>query len=177
LTLATIFIAGNFESFSARCRAPSKEDPIMYVQDLMTHNPTCCSPEMSLTEIARSMVEHDCGEIPVLEHGQPIGVVTDRDIACRSLGFGKNPLEMSARDIMSSPVITVPQDAEIAEACRIMAQAQVRRIPVVDSQGRCCGIISAADIARRAPEHDTAQVIREVSLATGTSSRVDQLLH
>jgi len=149
----------------------------MNVSDLMTKNPVCCSPEMSLCEVARSMMERDCGEIPIVDHGHPVGVITDRDITCRTLGFGKNPLEMKARDIMSAPVLTVPLDAEIGECCRIMAQAQVRRIPVVDSQGRCCGIISAADIARRAPDGDTAQVIRELSQPSGVSSRVEQLLH
>ncbi len=69
----------------------------------MTPNPTCCRPDTPLQEVARLMVEHDCGEIPIIdESGKPLGVVTERDICCHTLAQGKNPLDMTAGDIMPS---------------------------------------------------------------------------
>ena len=76
---------------------------------------------------------------------------------------GKNPLEMTVRDVMSSPVITVPLDADVEECCRVMESARVRRVPVVDNAGKCCGIVSQADLARRASESTTAEFVRDVS--------------
>ena len=129
----------------------------------MTMNVACCTPDSRLEEIARLMVEHDCGEIPVIEEGEPVGVITDRDIVCRLIARGKNPIGMKARDCMSSPVVTVTPDMNLEECCRIMEQNRIRRVPVVDESGGCCGMVSQADIARRAPERKAGEVVREVS--------------
>ena len=71
----------------------------MYVRELMSRDPAVCTPETSLSDVARLMVDCDCGEIPVVEagdSGKPIGVITDRDIACRAVARGLNPLELTA---------------------------------------------------------------------------------
>jgi CBS domain-containing protein len=86
------------------------------------------------------MADHDCGEIPVVGPGdsrKPLGLVTDRDITCRAVAQGRNPLELAAKDCMSSPVVTVTTETPIEECCRTMEQNQVRRIPVIDAQGEC----------------------------------------
>ena len=147
----------------------------MQVREIMSDNLVCCTPETALGDVARLMADHDCGEIPVLGPGdsrRPLGVVTDRDITCRAVGQGRNPLELTAKDCMSSPVVTVPADAAIEDCCRKMEQNQVRRLPVVDTQGECCGIVSQADIARVTPEKVAGHVVKEVSRATSMPSRV-----
>src|SRR5688500_15966494 len=79
----------------------------MRVRDIMSKNVACCSPETSLPEVARMMVDNDCGEIPVVTVSRvPIGVVTDRDITCRTVAEGKNPLLMEAGDCMTTPCVT-----------------------------------------------------------------------
>ncbi|WP_053234216.1 CBS domain-containing protein [Sandaracinus amylolyticus] len=134
------------------------------VRDIMTRSPACCSASTSLEEVARMMIVHDCGEIPVLDDvGTPIGVVTDRDIACRTVAQGKNPLEMTAGQVMSSPCVTVNVDDSIHECCEVLESNMIRRVPVVDSKGRCCGIVSQADVARAGDEHETAELLREIS--------------
>jgi CBS domain-containing protein len=118
------------------------------------------------------MAEHDCGEIPVLdETGRPEGVVTDRDIACRAVAQGKDPKNTDARDVMSSPVVTAtPEDS--VEDCRAqMEQNQIRRVPIVDNSGVCCGMIAQADIVKAASEHEIAELLRDVSQATDEASR------
>ena len=138
----------------------------MNVRDIMTKDPACCTPDSKLTDVARMMVDHDCGQIPVIENqstGKPVGVVTDRDIIIRAIAKGKNPLDMTARDVMSSPAVTVTPDTRIEDCCRTLEDKQVRRVPVIDDRGRCCGMVSQADIAQHATEKMTAEVVRTVS--------------
>jgi CBS domain-containing protein len=155
-------------------RRKSKEKDLR-VKDVMTPDPVCCTPETTLQEAARLMVEHDCGEIPVvdsLETMKPIGVITDRDITCRTVAQGKNPLEMTVRECMSSPSVIVTPEATLETCCETMEASLVRRIPVVDETGRCCGIVSQADIAKNAAKEDTAQVVKRLSQPTIASSQV-----
>jgi predicted transcriptional regulator len=141
----------------------------MKVKEIMSKDPACCTRETSLQDVAILMVEHDCGEIPVVDSMQskrPVGVITDRDITVRSVALGKNPLELRARDCMSSPAVTVSPESDLDECCRLMEENQLRRIPVVDESGCCCGIVSQADIARHASEDDAGEVVKEISEKT-----------
>lgn len=138
----------------------------MQVREIMSDDLVCCSPDTPLVDVARMMAENDCGEIPVLGPGdgrRPIGVITDRDITCRTIAQNRDPLNLVARDCMSSPVITVLATSDVDECCRIMENNQVRRVPVVDVDGSCCGIVSQADIARMTSEKVAGRVVREVS--------------
>lgn len=149
----------------------------MQVREIMSDDLVCCTAETSLGDVVRLMADHDCGEIPVVGPGdsrKPIGVVTDRDITCRTVAQGRNPLELTAKDCMSSPVVTITADAPIEDCCRTMEQRQVRRVPVVDDRGECCGIVSQADIARVASEKVAGHVVKEVSRETSAPSRVGQ---
>jgi CBS-domain-containing membrane protein len=138
----------------------------MKVKEIMSANPVCCTLETRLQEVARLMRDHDCGEIPVLADRSGrnvVGVVTDRDIACRTVASGKNPLTMAAKDCMSTPVVTVSPDMSIEECCRLMEDRQIRRVPVVDDAKNCRGIVSQADLARHAPPSTAAAVLSVVS--------------
>jgi CBS-domain-containing membrane protein len=72
---------------------------------------------------------------------------------------------------MSSPVVTIGPDASLEECCQLMEDHQIRRLPVVDESGVCCGMVSQADIARYAPTKSTAELVREVSQDTEAPSR------
>ena len=141
----------------------------MKVKEIMSEEPACCTRETSLQDVAILMVEHDCGEIPVVDNMQskrPVGVVTDRDITCRTVALGKNPLDLRARDCMSSPAVTVSPETGVDECCRLMEENQLRRVPVVDESGCCCGIVSQADIASHASKGDAGEMVKEVSRKT-----------
>ena len=138
----------------------------MKIKEIMTKSPACCTPETSLREVAAMFVDNDCGAVPVVDSvntRRPIGMVTDRDIACRAVAKGLNALELTARDCMSSPSVTVPEDASLDEAIQLMEDNRVRRLPVVDERGRCIGVIAQADIALSAGRGKTAEVVREIS--------------
>jgi CBS domain-containing protein len=133
----------------------------------MTSDPACCRPHTALDLVAKMMVQNDCGEIPVLDvMDRPIGVVTDRDIVCRVVAEGKNPMAYPAEICMSASVVTVQADAPIEEVVRMMESRQVRRVPVVDESGCCIGIISQADVASIGRTPQVAELVREVSRGT-----------
>jgi CBS domain-containing protein len=133
-------------------------------KEIMTPAPQCCSGETLLNEVANLMVEADCGEIPVVDaSNRLIGVITDRDIVCRVVAKGKNPSAVTAAECMTEPVVVVKEDTALADVLSVMEENQIRRVPVVDESGRCCGIISQADIALCAPEPETGELVREVS--------------
>ena len=137
-------------------------------RDVMTLNPACCKPETPLDQVARLMVQHDCGEIPVIDSAeQQIGVVTDRDIVCRMVAEGKNPMAYTAETCMSQPVVTVLVSAPLDEVVATMEKHQIRGVPVIDENGCCTGMIAQADVAWSAQEHEVGELVREVSRETG----------
>ena len=148
----------------------------MQAKEIMTENPACCRPGDDLRAVAEKMVAEDCGEIPVCDaSGKPIGVITDRDIVCRLVAKGKNPLEHRVEDIMSSPPITARPEMAVDECARLMEQYQVRRLPVLDESGAICGIVSQADLARKGPRDMSIEVVERVSepntFASGVGGR------
>ena len=121
---------------------------------------------MMLREVARLMSTNDCGEIPVVEspeHRLLVGVVTDRDIVLRAVADGRNPAETPIGSCMTTNVITVTPDTTLDECRKVMEEHQIRRVPVVDDAGVCCGIVSQADVAQRASTGDTGELVRKVS--------------
>jgi CBS domain-containing protein len=146
---------------------------MMQVKEIMTADPACCTSETTLQEVAGMMVEHDCGEIPVVENSKrPIGVITDRDIVCRTVAQGINPLDLTVSDCMTTPCIAVTPEMSVEECCRILEDNKIRRVPVVDASGRCCGIVALADIALHAKSNATVEVVQEVSEPSATASAV-----
>lgn len=136
-------------------------------RDVMTMNPACCTPTTTLDEVAKMMVHNDCGEIPVVDNSdQPIGVITDRDIVCRVVAEGKNPIGYTAEQFMTQPVVTVTVDTPLPEVVKTMEKHQIRRVLVVDEQGSCAGIIAQADLAWMDGEAEVAELVREVSRET-----------
>jgi CBS domain-containing protein len=149
------------------------EVKVMKVKEVMTADPACCISETALQEVAQMMIDHDCGEIPVVESKEtklPIGVITDRDIVCRTIARGLNPLDLTVADCMTKPCVTVTPDMSVEECSRIMEENKIRRVPVVDAGGCCCGIVALADIALRAQKGVTAEVVKEVSEPTAAAS-------
>ena len=138
----------------------------MNVGEIMTKDPACCTPDTGLQEVAKMMVDSDCGCIPVVDgkdSKMPVGMITDRDITCRVVAKGQNPLDLTAQDAMTTTVVSVTADTSIEDCCGLMEESQIRRVAVIDKSGACCGIIAQADIANNASEQKTAEVVQEVS--------------
>lgn len=146
----------------------------MKAKDILTANVATATPETSVEEIAKMLVEHDCGAIPIVKSAssrKPVGIVTDRDIVCRVVALGKSARELKAEDCMSSPCVTVTPSTQLDVCCTTMEKSRIRRLVVVDQDGVCCGIVAQADIARRTADK-AGEVVREVSQPTESASAV-----
>jgi CBS domain-containing protein len=136
----------------------------MRAKDIMTADPTVCRPETHLQDVAKLMCDEDCGAIPVVDaQGKPLGIVTDRDIACRVVAKGRDALQSQARDCMTPDPVCASADASIDDVCDLLEQSQIRRLVIVDEAGRCCGMVSQADVALHASERQAGEVVKEVS--------------
>jgi CBS domain-containing protein len=144
------------------------------LKDIMTTDVAFTTPDTFLTEIARLMVEFDCGEVPLVENFESkkvIGLVTDRDIVCRILGVGKNPMVCTAADCMTTPTITANINMSIENCLDLMQDNQISRIPVVDKNGIFCGIVAQADLLKL-DQDQAMDLIKDVSAADKTSSQI-----
>jgi CBS domain-containing protein len=151
----------------------------MEAQEIMTRAPALCTPRHTVRDVARLMQKHDCGCIPVVEDARPrrlIGVVTDRDLACRCLAQGLGP-DTTVGEVMSAePSCCSPED-DVQYIERIMEERQVRRVPVIDKRGRCVGIVSQADLVRAAErsaqvsDREVARMVERVSAPLASARR------
>ena len=128
----------------------------------MTPAPETIQADRPAAEAAKKMKEADAGMIPVMNNGDLLGTVTDRDIAVRVVAEGKDPQSTSVGEIASRDVVTVEPDQELDEALQKMARHQVRRLPVVEN-GRLVGVVAQADVAREGDEREVGQTVEEIS--------------
>lgn len=147
----------------------------MKVKDIMHKDPVCCTSDDTLQSVARMMIDCDCGAIPVVENQQAkklVGMITDRDIVCRAVAQGKSPEGTKVSECLSDPAVSVTPETTMKACVEMLEKNQIRRMPVVDEQGVCCGVVTQAQIARNASTRQTAQLLRDVSRKTETPSAV-----
>jgi CBS domain-containing protein len=132
----------------------------------MTEDPVCCVPDTPLSRVARLMAENNCGAIPVIagpEDRSPVGIITDRDVAVRTVALGRNPLGMTAGEIMTGEPVTIGPGDSLEECASLMRLHQLRRIMVVDGRGRVCGLVVQSQIARHLPKDVSGETVRDIS--------------
>ena len=109
------------------------------------------------------MKDEDVGLAPIVEGNKLVGTVTDRDITLRVVAAGKDPETTMVKEIATTDVVTVDPGQELGEALRLMAQHQVRRLPVVEEDGRLVGVLAQADVAQDASSEETGRLVEEIS--------------
>jgi CBS domain-containing protein len=132
------------------------------ISEVMTRDVRATEPSTTIADAAKTMASEDIGPIPVVEGGRIVGIVTDRDIVVRVVAAGKDPNSTTVGEIASSDVVTVAPDDDIDDALTMMAQNQVRRLPVVEGD-RLVGIVAQADVARLGKDKKTGEVVEEIS--------------
>lgn len=143
----------------------------MKVNDIMTPNPECCTPDDSLIDCAKVMEKIDVGFVPVVESRdtrRAIGVVTDRDIVVRAIAQGKDPRQTTIKDVMTDDLICIKPEEDASRAKELMEENQVRRVVVCDEQGSVIGVLSLADEARALSEHEVGETTKSISQPSGT---------
>jgi CBS domain-containing protein len=135
--------------------------------EVMTREPICCEAGDAVTRVAEIMKQQDIGSVPVVDSQSSrrlVGIVTDRDLVTKIVAGRREVASATVKDAMTSNPATCAEDDDVNKAVSMMAERQVRRMPVVDRQGRLTGIIAQADVATRM-HHDskTAELVEAVS--------------
>jgi CBS domain-containing protein len=132
------------------------------IKEVMSSDVRTCEPDATVVDVAKVMAKEDVGPIPVVEGGRLVGLVTDRDLVVRVLAEGKDPGTTQVGEIASRELVTVSPDEDLDQALKLLAQHQVRRLPVVEGD-RVVGIVAQADIARLGKDSKTGEVVEEIS--------------
>jgi CBS domain-containing protein len=133
------------------------------IREVMTSNPCTIDADKPISYAAKMMRDEDVGLAPVVEGDRLVGTLTDRDIAIRVVAEGRDPDSTKAKDVASTNVVTVDPEQNLDEALRLMAEHQVRRLPVVEEDGRVVGVVAQADVARLADDRTTGEVVERIS--------------
>ena len=144
------------------------------IRDIMTSNPCTIDADKSVAYAAKMMREEDVGVAPIVEGEKLIGLLTDRDISVRVAAHGRDPDQVKVRDVASTRLVTIHPQQDLDEALRIMAKHQVRRLPVVEEDGRLVGVVAQADIAREGDDSKTGQLVEEISESGGQMSSFEE---
>jgi len=135
----------------------------MKVNDVMHKGATCIDPSTPVLEIAKRMRKDDVGALLVRADGHLVGIVTDRDIACRAVAKGGNIAALTARDVMSKNVTCCSPDDDVTVAIKAMEATKIRRMPVTDSYKNLVGMLSLGDISHKVSNQLSGEVLRAVS--------------
>ena len=132
------------------------------IRDLMTSNVETVGPDHTAKDAAAFMLSADTGSIPVCQDDKVIGMITDRDIAVRGIATGKGP-DCSVRDLMSKDIVCARDTDDAQDIAAKMSAAQVRRLPVLDSDDKLVGMVSLGDLARETTGESAHQALEGVS--------------
>ena len=137
----------------------------MNVREVMTTDPRCVAPQDTIRTAARIMRDEDTGVVPIVESdNRPVGVITDRDIVVRAVAEGRSPDAVTVGEVVSRDPVTIQPGEKLDAAMRLMASHRVRRLPVVE-EGRLVGVLAQADVASKAGEEQTGELVEEISRA------------
>ena len=133
------------------------------LKDVMSPDVKVISPESTIQEAAKAMLEGDFGMMPVGENDRLIGAISDRDIAIRGVAAGKDP-NAKVREVMSQGITWAYEDDSVEHAARIMSEHQIRRLPIINADKRLVGIVALGDFAvDRSEIAPTAEALAEIS--------------
>jgi CBS-domain-containing membrane protein len=135
------------------------------LKSVMTPNPQCATENDSIQDVARLMLDCDCGAIPIVgENERLIGMITDRDIVVRIIAEGRDCSQATVRDAMSSEIRSVRENDSLESVFRIMKEHKIRRVPVVDGDQRVVGIVAQADLALDTPsDSEVGETVERIS--------------
>ena len=135
----------------------------MQVREIMSQAVDFINPNTKIGEAAKRMRDEDIGALPVGENDRLVGMITDRDIAVRAVADGKSTESTTVGEIASRELVTIDPQQDLDEALRLMAKHQVRRLPVVEEDGRLVGIVAQADIAEHAEAARVGETVEQIS--------------
>jgi CBS domain-containing protein len=133
------------------------------VREVMTSKLCSIDTDKTVAYAAKMMRDEDVGIAPIVEGDRLVGVLTDRDVAVRVVAEGRDPEQVKVTEVASRDLVTLDPQQDLDEALRLMARHQVRRLPVVEEDGRLVGVVAQADVAEEADEARTGEVVEQIS--------------
>jgi CBS domain-containing protein len=133
------------------------------VREVMTSKLCSIDADKPVAYAAKMMRDEDVGIAPIVEGDRLVGVLTDRDIAVRVVAEGRDPEQVKVTEVASSDLVTLDPQQDLEEALRLMARHQVRRLPVVEEDGRLVGVVAQADVAQQGDDTRTGEVVEQIS--------------
>ena len=141
----------------------------MRVSEVMTAGIRIAEPDEYIPHAAKKMRSQNIGALPVVEGGELIGMLTDRDIVIRAVGAQKDPATMKVREIMSDECFWCLENEDLEDAVRIMEQNHVRRLPVMNDNKDVVGMLSIEDVAVHASASLVGEVLKAVAISKSGS--------
>ena len=133
------------------------------IREVMSSNPCAIDADKPVSYAAKMMRDEDVGLAPIVEGDRLVGALTDRDIAIRVVAEGKDPAATRVSEVASRDLVTIDPDQDLDEGLRLMAQHQIRRLPVVEEDGKLVGVVAQADVARQSDDKKTGEVVERIS--------------
>jgi CBS domain-containing protein len=140
--------------------------PIMKVGEIMTPNPVCCLPTDTAQKVARILCDNSVGSVPVVADQQSrrlIGMITDRDLCCSVMAEGLDPKSTTIESYFTADPVRCRDGDNLAKCEEAMQEHQIRRVPVVDEEGCCIGVVSQADLALKEQPEKFSKTVAEIS--------------
>jgi CBS domain-containing protein len=135
----------------------------MKVKQVMHKGATWVEAKTPIKKIAKMMAKLDIGAVPVGEKDRLVGMVTDRDICCRALGNSGKADKLTARDVMTGPILYCQEDQDVQSAIRLMKKGKIRRLPVISAKKRLVGMLSLGDISAKVGATASAGTLKAVA--------------
>ena len=135
----------------------------MRVKEAMTVGVRIAEPEEALPHAAKKMRTQAIGALPVIENGELIGMLTDRDIAVRAVAMQKDPMTTKVRDVMSEECLVCAEEDDLDKAVGVMRDMRVRRLPVMNAANEVVGMLSIEDVAMHAPAETTGAAMQAIA--------------
>ena len=147
---------------------------MMKVEDVMIEGVITIDSDASVMKAVKMMNENEIGCLIVTRRGKAVGIVTERDLLARVIAKSKNPKKTKVREIMTKPLISGHPEMDLEEATKLMFKMKIKKLPVVESEGKLAGLITLTDVARFQPQ--MIRILKKLSARTAPPKRMQKVV-
>jgi CBS domain-containing protein len=147
---------------------------ILKVEDVMVEGVVTIDADATVMKAVKLMNENEIGCLIVMRRGRAVGIITERDLLKRVIAKSKNPKKTQVREIMTKPLIAGQPDMDLEEATKLMFKMKIKKLPVVESEGKLLGLITLTDVARFQPQ--MIRILKKLSARTLAPKRMQKVV-
>jgi CBS domain-containing protein len=147
---------------------------ILKVEDVMVEGVITVDSDASVMKAVSLMNENEIGCLVVTRRGKAVGILTERDLLTRVIVKSKNPKKTKVREVMTKPLISGQPDMDLEEATKLMFKMKIKKLPVLESEGKLTGLITLTDVARFQPQ--MIRILKKLSARTAPPKRMQKVV-